>query len=100
MSLTLELPADILAELNAEVASRGTSPKSIHAETLAERKARFAEDEAAYREWWDSQSPEEQRALNAKWEASSLATEQGRHVSGEVLFARLRARHASVQPHK
>ncbi len=115
MSLTLELPADVLADLDAEAASNGTSPESIvtnvlrnhfatarnpvpdRAETLDERKVRFAEDEAAYQEWWDAHTPEDQQALNAKWERSSLSADAGRHSLAEVVFARIRAKHAPSQ---
>jgi len=116
MALTLELPADLLADLNAEAAYIGTSPEayvetllqshfatdklfvpSVRKETREETAARIAADEAAYNEWWEAQSPEEQERLNAKWEASSRAADEGRHYPADVVFARIRAKYATHQ---
>ncbi len=129
MSLALELPADVLAELDAEAVSQGTSPESIittmlrnhfatadnAAPTFAEGKppaatpeaitTRFADDLAWEGAWWNTLSESERDEYNRRerdaFDAAEAQMASGRrgHTTPEVA-ERIRARYAAEHGRK
>ena len=129
MSLALELPADVLAELDAEAISQDTSPESIitimlrnhfaaarnSAPTFAEGTPptatpeaitnRFADDLAWEGAWWNTLSESERDEYNRQerdaLDAAEAQSASGRHdLTTQEVADRVRARYAAEHGRK
>jgi plasmid stability protein len=129
MSLTLELPADVLADLDAEAASHGTSPESIVTTVLRNHfsvakntastfvkdvsedrtqeavVARFTDDLAWEVAWWNSLSDTEREEYNER-EREAFEAAGAESLSGysgrtsQEVAARIRTRYAAEHGRK
>lgn len=124
MAITLELPADLLADLNAEAAHTGEPPETIAAialrryfavgddapptfgdptpenETPEQIQARFADDLAWEIAWWSSLGDSEREYYNERenraFEAAAAQVAEGRRGrTTQEVKERIRARYAA-----